>query len=782
MTAKNCLLARIGVAFAIVFLVPIYALADEIDPPTRVARLAYADGSVSFQPGGTDDWVAATINRPLTTGDQLWSDSNSRAELQLDGSLLRLGATTAVTLLNVGDNITQIQLSTGTLLIRVRRLDDNETYEIDTPNLAFSILRPGLYRVSVDASGASTAIRVRNGQGEVTGGGTAYMVQANEDDVFSGSDQLTEYAQAGPANEDAFDAWSANRDNRWEHSVSSQYVSPDIVGYEDLDDQGAWRPMPEYGNVWFPSRVEAGWAPYHNGHWSYIAPWGYTWVDDQPWGFAPFHYGRWVSVSGVWGWIPTPPRPRYGGYVRPVYAPALVAWVGVGTGVAWFALGPREVYVPSYPVSRRYVNNINVSNTNVNTTVINNVYNTTIINNKTVNVTNVNYVNRHVPGAVAATTSQAFNTAQPVSRNFVRVDQRALSNAPIRAVAPATVPTKQAVLGSAAIISAKPPTAVQTRAIVVRAPPPPPQPTFANRAQAIRANAGQPLSVNQVRQMQVSEAPRTAPIRIAPAATPIQSNTHATTPTGPAVARPQADLRSGAAPVATVGGNRPPSVPVHPNELPEVPKPASPSIANSALEREHLQQQQQLHAQQEAERQRAQQQQELAHQQLAKQQAEEARKQQLVQQQQQAQQLAQQQQRTQQEAERQKAQQQQELAHQQMANQQAEEARKQQLAQQQQQAQQLAQQQQRAQQEAERQRAQQQQELARQQLSKQQADEARRQQIEQQHEQQTQQLAQRHALEQQQLQQKQQEERRVQEAQTKPANRNDAHPPAPPRN
>jgi hypothetical protein len=788
MITKNRLFVGIGVAFAIALLVPTHASADENDPPTRVARLAYAEGSVSFQPSGTDDWVAAPINRPLTTGDQLWSDSNSRAELQLDGSLLRLAASTAITLLNVGDSVTQIQLSTGTLLVRVRRLDDHETYEIDTPNLAFSILRPGLYRISVDESGASTAVRVRSGQGEVTGGGSAYMVQANEDDVFSGADQLTEYAQAGPTTEDSFDAWSANRDGRWEHSVSSQYVSPDIVGYEDLDDQGAWRRMPEYGNVWFPSRVEAGWAPYHNGHWSYIAPWGYTWVDDQAWGFAPFHYGRWVSVSGVWGWIPAPPRARFGGYVRPVYAPALVAWVGVGAGVAWFALGPREVYVPSYPVSRRYVNDINVSNTTVNTTVINNVYNTTIVNNKTVNVTNVNYINRNVPGAVAATTSQAFNTAQPVSRNSVRVDRRALSNAPIRAFAPATVPTKQAVLGSAAMIGAKPPADVQTRAIVVRAPPPPPQPTFANRAQAIRANAGKPLSVSQVRQMQVSEAPRTAPIRIAPAATPTPSNARAAKPAEPAIAPPQVEPRS-RVPIATVGGNRPPPVAVHPNELPAVPKPASPSNANSVLEREHLQQQQQLHAQQEAERQKAQQQQELAHQQLARQQAEEARKQQVIQQQQQTQQLAQQQQRAQQEAERQKAQQQQQQS-QQLAQQQqrAQQDAERQRAQQQQQSQQLAQQQQRAQQEAERQKAQQQQqqaqqlaqqqqELARQQLSRQQADEARRQQIEQQHQQQTQQLAQRHALEQEELQKRQQAQRQVQENQTKPAIRKDERPP-----
>src|SRR5271165_6189302 len=253
MITKHQATGGIIVALALIFFLPAIAAADEVDPPTRVARLAYAEGSVSFQPGGTQDWVAAVINRPLTTGDQLWADADSRAELELDGSLLRLSGRTALSLLNLADNVTQVQLSSGTLLIRVRRLDDNETYEIDTPNLAFSILRPGLYRLTVDPTGASTTIRVRTGQGEVAGGGAAYTVRANESEVFTGTDQLAEYASA--SEEDALDAWSANRDGRWEHSESARYVSPDIVGYEDLDDQGSWRATPEYGNVWFPTRV-----------------------------------------------------------------------------------------------------------------------------------------------------------------------------------------------------------------------------------------------------------------------------------------------------------------------------------------------------------------------------------------------------------------------------------------------------------------------------------------------------------------------------------------------
>ncbi|HLY65470.1 MAG TPA: FecR family protein, partial [Chloroflexota bacterium] len=346
------------------------ARADEGDPPTRVARLALVEGTVSLQPGGTTDWVEALLNRPLTTGDALWSDADSRVELQLDGSLLRLDSFTAVSLLNVADHITQIQLTSGTLIVRVRRLDDDETYEIDTPNLALSLLRPGLYRISVNDAGNVTTIGVGSGQGEVTGGGSAYPVNANEQVTFTGTDDLT--ADAGPYGQvqSPFDTWSASRDDRWEHSVSARYVSADVVGFTDLDDQGSWDSTPDYGYVWFPRGMVPGWAPYQLGHWAYIAPWGYTWVDDQPWGFAPFHYGRWISVRGAWGWVPAPPRPPGGVYVRPVYAPALVAWVGVGAGVAWFALGPREVYVPSYPVSRSYVANINVSNTIVNRTVV----------------------------------------------------------------------------------------------------------------------------------------------------------------------------------------------------------------------------------------------------------------------------------------------------------------------------------------------------------------------------------------------------------------------------
>ena len=624
--ARASLLLAFGIAAAAV------VRADEDDPPSRAARLSYIQGSVSFQPAGTEDWVAPPINRPLTTGDQLWVDRDSRAELQLGDSVLRAGATTSLAFLNLGDQITQVQLSEGTLIVHVRHLYDQATYEVDTPNLAFTALQPGTYRIEVDPNGGTTTIDVRRGQGEATGGGTAYSLYAGEEDVFSGTDQLVETARYASPPPDEFDAWCDGRDDRWERSVSARYVAPDVVGYEDLDGQGSWTATPDYGYAWFPAGLEPGWAPYQSGYWAYVSPWGYTWVDQRPWGFAPFHYGRWIWSGRAWGWVPAPPPAVGAVYVRPVYAPALVAWVGAGAAIAWFALGPREVYVPSYPVSRTYVDAINVSNTTVNTTIVNNVYNTTIVNKTVVN--NITYVNRTVPGAIVATTQQAFTSAAPIARERVAVDAHALAAAPVRALTPAVVPTRAAVLGAARAVSARPPASLIARPVVARTTPPPPPPPLEQRLKALQSNGGRPLSAAQVRQIQPAAAAAAAHVRVAPPVKtlvtpkPAQGAAHLASPAAAQPSRPAATGRPPEAGRPPEGAH--PSAPAtHVAETPAPPRTPPPGEANSALERQHLQEQQRLQAQQMAERQRMQQQQEAEHQALARQQAEAAQRQQM---------------------------------------------------------------------------------------------------------------------------------------------------------
>ena len=303
------------------------ALADDDDPPSRVARLSYLQGEVSFNPSGTDDWVGAVVNRPITIGDKLWADNNARAELQVGSAVLRLSGQTGLSFLNLDDRIMQISLTEGTLNLKVRRLGADESIEVDTPNLALSVLRTGSYRINVNEAGDATLVTVRDGEGEAPAVGSAYTVHAEEQGAFSGTDSITSDIQPLPEDDD-FDQWCNDRDHRAEHSTSGRYVSDDVIGYEDLDENGGWRPEPEYGTVWFPHTTIIGWAPYRFGHWVWVTPWGWTWVDDAPWGFAPFHYGRWIFVRGAWGWGPAPPRVVAVAYVRPVYAPALVAWVG----------------------------------------------------------------------------------------------------------------------------------------------------------------------------------------------------------------------------------------------------------------------------------------------------------------------------------------------------------------------------------------------------------------------------------------------------------------------
>jgi hypothetical protein len=701
------------IALAVALFAPQRAAADEDDPPSRVARLSYAHGTVSFNPAGTDDWVSAVVNRPITTGDKLWTDNDARAELHIGSAAIRLSSNTGFSFLNLDDRMAQVRLTEGTLNVRVRRLAQDESFEIDTPNLAFSILRPGNYKINVNEAGDTTFVTVRDGEGEVTGGGSAYTVHARETGTFAGIDQLDADIQSFGNDDDDFDRWARDRDRREDHSQSSRYVSSDVIGYEDLDDNGGWRPTPEYGTVWFPHTTIVGWAPYRYGHWVWISPWGWTWVDDASWGFAPFHYGRWVTVAGVWGWVPCPPRREIDvEYVRPVYAPALVAWVGGphfsigigiggggGVGVAWFPLGPREVYEPSYHVSRTYVTNVNVSNTTVNNTVVNNYYNNVIVNK---NVTNIKYVNQGAPNGVTATSQQNFSSAQPVGRNMIKVDQREVASAHVNATTPTVAPQQKSVLGAGAVSAVRPPARFQERPVVAKATPPPAPVSFVKQQQEIQTNGGRPPAVSQLRQVQAENQQQVHPnVKIAPPAqlgTPgnAQANRPAgnmpnnqgnapgnnnrpsavstSSPANPGNRNVNPPANSGNAPANS--GNRPPtastSSPANPgnrnvnlpvnngnapansgnpkgyNDRPPTSRPANSGNSNAStyvnpqLDQKHQQQVEQLRQKQDQERQKVEQKQIQEQQRIQQKNADDARRQQAEQkQQQQLQQLEQ---------------------------------------------------------------------------------------------------------------------------------------------
>jgi hypothetical protein len=355
---------------------------DAQDPSSRVARMEFMDGQVSIQPGGVNDWVAGTLNRPMTTGDNVWTDKDSRAELNVGTGIFRMGSETSLTLANVGDKTTQLQLHQGTLNLRVRHLYDGEVYEVDTPNMAFTVQKPGDYRFDVDPNADTSFVTVWKGEGNATGDGPSVAVREHERARFSNGTSMAYVIDKAPGL-DAFDEWAMQRDQRIDNSKSAKYVSPDVIGSSDLDDYGNWQENPEYGNVWVPIDQDQDWQPYSNGNWTYEQPYGWTWIGAEPWGFAPYHYGRWVRGGWGWGWAPGP----YAYWGSPYYSPAMVAWFGgpgfgigwgggwgggFGGGWGWCALGWGEPFHPWYRHGFGYFRNVNVRNTRI--TNINNYY------------------------------------------------------------------------------------------------------------------------------------------------------------------------------------------------------------------------------------------------------------------------------------------------------------------------------------------------------------------------------------------------------------------------
>ncbi|CAH2907193.1 MAG: FIG00457332: hypothetical protein [uncultured Paraburkholderia sp.] len=446
------------------------------NPPGRVARLNYMAGTVTTKPAGAADWSYAQINRPLTTGDQLWNDQNARSELHIGSTAMRLGQSTSLDLLNLDDNSAQLKVAQGTLSAHVRELPPGSSYEINTPNLALGLNGPGDYRVDVAPDGSSTTVTVRSGSATVYGDGGEVPLAAGQQMRFAGTN-LQALADNGVPGPDAFDQWAASRDAAEDRSVSARYVSREIPGYQDLDANGTWRNSPEYGEVWVPRATPAGWAPYHDGHWVWQAPWGWTWVDDAPWGFAPYHYGRWAYVDDSWAWVPGPVVVS----APPVYAPALVAFVGGGgggvdwgvnlaiggaiaAGVAWFPLGPGERWHPQWDGhdnwSPRYYERVN------QTTVVNNYHITNIHNT---------YINYRAPRAVTAVPATAFVHGQPVGRFAQKVDPAQWRNARINPGAPGIAPVRESFGPGQRRANDRPPAGVMSRPVVAtRSPSLPP--------------------------------------------------------------------------------------------------------------------------------------------------------------------------------------------------------------------------------------------------------------------------------------------------------------------
>jgi hypothetical protein len=461
---RSKLLLWVAGLLCIAFLAP-RARADQGDPPSRVARISFLDGTVSFQPGGSGDWGSAAKNRPVTVGDKLWTDKASRAELQAGAASIHMGSMTALSFLNLDENIMQVRIAEGAVNFRVRELREGDLYEVDTPNLAFVVKQAGAFRVDVSENGDATAITALRGEGEVTAGGKTYPVHTGDRAEFTGVDNPDYNVTAAAAAPDGLDRWAAERDLKEDNATSSRYVSPDVPGVGDLDDNGTWNEEPDYGPVWYPAQVSPGWAPYSYGYWNWVGPWGWTWIGYEPWGFAPYHYGRWAFIGHRWGWCPGPI------FARPFYGPAFVGFLGgahfgvgfgfgAGFGVGWFPLGFREPFFPGFRASRVYVTNINIHNTTIR--------NVNLLNH---GGRNFNYAFAHNTGAITVASRNAFVGGHAINRGTVHVTQASLRGAEVSNHSSFT-PERQSSFGAANMRAhATPPRSVEKRSVMARTTP-----------------------------------------------------------------------------------------------------------------------------------------------------------------------------------------------------------------------------------------------------------------------------------------------------------------------
>ena len=400
--------------------------ASEADPPGRVGRLSLLAGTATLTDMGSGQRQAATINWPITSEQNFTTDAGSRAEIRIGSLAVRVDADTDVDFVRIDDETIELVVQRGVVQLHPRNRDTLADIDLTTARERIVLDDVGRYRLDVDRVAGVTSLTAATGYARILTGASAFTVAGGQRVDVSG--EPIPRVQMVTARADAFDDWVAPLDRRDEALRSVRYVSPETTGVESLDDYGQWRTVADYGQIWFPASVQAGWVPYRFGRWAWVAPWGWTWVDEAPWGFAPFHYGRWALLNGRWGWVP-------GQYAaRPMYAPCLVVWHGGAAGstgvVGWSPLGPADIYVPAYRASPHYVQSVNFQNLRRSAG---------LASQATAPDATPHYAYQHNAGAVTWVNRETVQQSRPVARTLQPPPSR-WNSTPVTYLAPVAAP------------------------------------------------------------------------------------------------------------------------------------------------------------------------------------------------------------------------------------------------------------------------------------------------------------------------------------------------------
>ena len=353
------------------------AVAVEIEglaPPARVGQLALVSGNVLMRLDRASLLEPALLNAPITSGSALVTQIPGRTEARIGSAALRLGQDSRVAFTEINDSNLHVEIGNGLVSLRVRALVAGERVVLTAGGVAVQILSAGAYRFRFGMPQARLRVWVLEGQARIVLSQKELMLGPKQQ-IQIDKGVANQLVASASEDHQSFDEFTNTRERISESAFSQEFVPAEMTGAEALDGHGSWREETGYGAVWFPSKLPMDWAPYRFGRWRWLAPWGWNWVDEAPWGFAPFHYGRWLFAGGRWGWVP-----RQSGAVnvssRPVYAPALVGFFGNQSGavwmssvssspvVGWYPLAPNEMYWPAYNAPNAYVRALNAASVN----------------------------------------------------------------------------------------------------------------------------------------------------------------------------------------------------------------------------------------------------------------------------------------------------------------------------------------------------------------------------------------------------------------------------------
>jgi hypothetical protein len=341
---------------------PLLPVPSAEPPAGRVGRIAFVSGKVEWRVAGVAGWSDAAANFPVMAGTAVRTDRKSRAAIEIGADSIALSAGTQVEIAGLDGRAIDLVLKNGEIgLSRSRRSGDD--VEIDLPQGGVWVAPTGEYEIESGDPGGQARIAVFAGSARLYAGGAEIGIAAGE--VVQLAAAMPFVATIAPAMGGAFAAWWRGWKGDGRDLAAPYFASPEMTGAAALDAAGHWRRSGAYGEVWRPDALPADWVPYRDGRWRWIPPCGWTWIDDQPWGFAPFHYGRWAVVDDRWVWVPGRLAP--GGLAKdPVYLPAAVAFLGTagvgvsyakgdGPAIGWFPLAPGEAYWPSYSDDLDYI-------------------------------------------------------------------------------------------------------------------------------------------------------------------------------------------------------------------------------------------------------------------------------------------------------------------------------------------------------------------------------------------------------------------------------------------